>query len=536
MPKSNQEVESQILKALESLSEQTKPNIAKTAREFAVPESRLRGRWKGRKSLFARQPNGRRLNSAQEKALCEYIDYFDEVGASINRRQIAIAANSILEEAHQDASTPPPQIGDHWLRRFLKRNPQYHVRRRRALDVERATALDKSVVDRWFKDYERVVTENGICQQDIYNFGETGFQIGVDRDQFIITREPKKKLFNGSITDRESVTVLEAVSADGFTCPPLTILSAKQALLRWFDAIQEDDHIAVTDTGYIDDTVAYQWIQLFHKWTIGRTLGSKRLVICDRFESHSTRQVVQFCEEKNIILFSLLSHASYILQPLDVGVFSVFKHRHSKAVEAATVSGCRKFSKDEFLHSIGEIRRKTFRPHTIKLGFRLTGLWPINSKLITDELESYDAYSEYRPRDTTPSDTSQNTELSTPKTAEEVRRLSCRLNQYTPDSQRFKDALAKLAKGAEERATLVTQLQRALDGTQAIRGAHGARYDASRRHVRITGTTKSSRAKEMKRKVYKLSEKADQEKRKRKWKKVLTEIRKHGRAKKRRAN
>ncbi|KAJ5121184.1 uncharacterized protein N7515_009145 [Penicillium bovifimosum] len=364
MPKSNQEVESHILKALESLSEQTKPNIAKTAGEFAGPESRLCGGWKGRESLFARQPNGRRLNSAQEKALCEYIDYFDEVGASINRRQIVIAANSILEEAHQDASTPPPQIGDHWLRRFLKRNPQYHVRRRRALDVERATALDE-------------YSENGIQQQDIYNFDETGFQIGVGRDQFIITREPKKKLFNGSITNRESVTVLEAVSADGFTCPPLIILSAKQALLRWFDAIQEDEHITVTDTGYFNDTLAYQWIQLFHKWTIGRTLGPKRLVICDRFGSYLTRQFVHFCEEKNIILFFLLSHTSHILQPLDVGVFSVYKHWHSEAVEAATMSGCRKFSKDEFLHSIGEIRRKTFRPHTIKLGFKLTGLWPI---------------------------------------------------------------------------------------------------------------------------------------------------------------
>ena len=162
--------------------------------------------------------------------------------------------------------------------------PEYYIRRRRALDVERASALDKTVVERWFQDYQRVVTEHGICQQDIYNFDETGFQIGVGRDQFIITREPKKKLFNGSVTNRESITVLEAVSADGFTCPPLIILSGKQALLRWFDNVKVDEHIAVTDTGYIN----HQWIQLFHKWTINRTLGGKRLVLCNRFGSHLT--------------------------------------------------------------------------------------------------------------------------------------------------------------------------------------------------------------------------------------------------------
>jgi hypothetical protein len=102
-----------------------------------------------------------------------------------------------------------------------------------------------------------VIAKHGICQQDIYNFNETSFQIGVRKYQFIITRHPKKKLFNGSITNRESITVLEAISADGFAYPPLIILSAKQALVRWFDIIQEDKHLAITDTSYINNTLAF---------------------------------------------------------------------------------------------------------------------------------------------------------------------------------------------------------------------------------------------------------------------------------------
>ncbi|KAJ5205417.1 hypothetical protein N7472_001865 [Penicillium cf. griseofulvum] len=148
MPKTNKDIENQLQLAMDSLSEQSKPNIAKTAREFAVPVHRLRRRWKGGKSLFQRQPNGRKLSSVQEQALCEYIDYFDAVGVSINRRQIAIAANSILEEDYYNDTEPPLQIGEHWLQRFLKRNPEYYVRRRRALDVKRATALNKTVVQR----------------------------------------------------------------------------------------------------------------------------------------------------------------------------------------------------------------------------------------------------------------------------------------------------------------------------------------------------------------------------------------------------
>ncbi|KAJ5696047.1 hypothetical protein N7536_006459 [Penicillium majusculum] len=142
---------------MDSLSEQSKPNIAKTTRGFAVPVYRLRRRWKGGKSLFQRQPNGRKLSSVQEKALYEYIDYFNAVG-----------------DYHNDTELPL-QIGDHWLQRFLKRNPDYYVRRRRALDIKRSAALNKSVVQRWFEDYKRIVTEHGIYYQDIYNFDKTGF-------------------------------------------------------------------------------------------------------------------------------------------------------------------------------------------------------------------------------------------------------------------------------------------------------------------------------------------------------------------------
>lgn len=171
---------------------------------------------------------------------------------------IAITANSILEEAHTNPATLPPKIGEHWVERFLKRNPQCHRRRRRALDVVRSRALDKGVVESWFEDYIRTVNENGILPGDIYNFDETGFQIDFEQYQWIITREPKRKIFKGSVTNRESVTVMEAVSADGFVCPPLVILSAKQMMLRWFDNIQTDEHLAISDSGYINDVLALQ--------------------------------------------------------------------------------------------------------------------------------------------------------------------------------------------------------------------------------------------------------------------------------------
>jgi hypothetical protein len=97
------------------LSDQSNPDfakIAKTAREYAVPVGGLRRRWNGSKSLFQRQPNGRKLSIAQEAALSSYIYYFDKAGASVNWSQIATASNSILAEAHTDIITKLPQLAN----------------------------------------------------------------------------------------------------------------------------------------------------------------------------------------------------------------------------------------------------------------------------------------------------------------------------------------------------------------------------------------------------------------------------------------
>lgn len=153
-----------------------------------------------------------------------------------------------------------------------------------------------------------------------------------------ITREPWRKIFSGNTTNRESVIVVEAISTNGFVTPPLIILSSRQLLLRWFDLTKHDERLAVTDTGYINDILAYQWIQRFHKSTKDRRTGVYRLLLCDRFGSHLKYEFVKFCENTRIILFFLPPHSSHILRPLGVYVFGVYKHYHSQAVEDATIT------------------------------------------------------------------------------------------------------------------------------------------------------------------------------------------------------
>ena len=75
MPDSYDEIEARIQAAIASILPDKKPNIAKLARDFAVPESRLRARYNGRNDRSHCGGAGRMLTVDQEMALCNIIKH-----------------------------------------------------------------------------------------------------------------------------------------------------------------------------------------------------------------------------------------------------------------------------------------------------------------------------------------------------------------------------------------------------------------------------------------------------------------------------
>lgn len=81
-------------------------------------------------------------------------------------------------------------------------------------------------------------------------------------------------------------------------------------------------------------------------------IGLTWLLICDGFSTYITYELVKFCEDKKIIIFFLPPKTSHVLQLLDMDVFHVYKHWHSKMIMDATSTGCGKFTKVEFLYAL----------------------------------------------------------------------------------------------------------------------------------------------------------------------------------------
>ena len=87
---------------------------------------------------------------------------------------------------------------------------------------------------------------------DIYNFDETGFVMGIIFAGMVVTTSDgrgKAKLAQPS--NREWATVIQGVNALGWAIPPFIILAAQYHLANWCTEgnLQADWRIGTTDNG-----------------------------------------------------------------------------------------------------------------------------------------------------------------------------------------------------------------------------------------------------------------------------------------------
>ena len=75
--------------------------------------------------------------------------------------------------------SPPSTVGVNWVSTFVNRRDELKSRYSRRYDYQRAQNEDPQSIRAWFESVKSVVEENGILAEDIYNFDETGFAMGL---------------------------------------------------------------------------------------------------------------------------------------------------------------------------------------------------------------------------------------------------------------------------------------------------------------------------------------------------------------------
>ena len=123
------------------------------------------------------------------------------------------------------------QVGKNWPDNFVRRTPELKMRFNRKYDYQRAKCENPKIIERWFELIHNTIEKHGITDDDIYNFDETGLQMGVISTAVIVTgseRHNRPKAVQPG--NREWVTVIQRINSQGWAIPPFMIFAGKYHL------------------------------------------------------------------------------------------------------------------------------------------------------------------------------------------------------------------------------------------------------------------------------------------------------------------
>jgi hypothetical protein len=381
--KNPQEQEGRILLAISDLKNKRIPNIGQAAKIYNVPRTTLRDRLKGTQQRSQIRANSHKLTEYEEESLIKWILDLDKRGLPPRPSLVQDMANYLLLQHGNQ------QIGKNWVYKLVQRRPELKSRFSRRYNYERAKCEDRKIIQTYFDCIREAILEYGILPEDIYNFDETGFAMGLCATAKVITgsdRYARPKLLQPG--NREWVTSIEAVNSTGWALPSYIIFKAtKYSQEGWFTTLPNDWRINISDNGWTTDKIGIDWlINHFIPYTNGRVMGRYRMLVLDGHGSHLTAEFDRICTENNIIPICMPPHSSHLLQPLDVSCFAVLKRQYGQLVEQRMRLGFNHIDKIDFLTAFPEARIMAYKADTIRNGFAATGLVPFDPDRVYQQL------------------------------------------------------------------------------------------------------------------------------------------------------
>jgi hypothetical protein len=415
--------EGRILLALDDIKNGRIKSLREAAKLYDIPRQTLSRRANGIVSRVDTRANSHKLTQLEEDSLIQWIFSMDSRGAAPRPATVREMANVLLAAR---GSNPPPTVGVNWASNFVKRRDELRTRFSRRYDYQRALNEDPKAIREWFMLVQRAIEENGIQPEDIYNFDETGFAMGLISAQKVVTRAEyygRRSILQPG--NREWVTAIETICADGYSLPPCIIFKGQVYIAGWFESnLPRDWRIEVSNNGWTTDEIGLRWLQkIFIPCTNSRVRGRFRLLILDGHGSHLTPQFDRICAENDIIPLCMPSHSSHLLQPLDVGCFAVLKRAYGSFVSDLARTGYNHIDKLDFLADYPRARLEAFQPNIVQSSFVATGIVPVSAERVLSKL---------------------NISLRTPSPLSS--RPSSRSSQFTPKTPKTAIQLAKQAK------------------------------------------------------------------------------------------
>lgn len=296
------------------------------------------------------------------------------------------------ETTIQDTQEKIQTVTPSWAREWIKKSGTFKLMKPRVVELERSKGCRNSIIEAWFRTWEKEVLQEQIFPSMLANFDETMIQphttssvkvVGFrDSNASVITAEP----------GLPHITLGVTIFADGTFINHLLIYPNKfvPQEVRGANAAHYINYsLAGQDSGWITkelfaahcrETIIPAFLERRRRLAEKGVPNATGVLLVDGHSSRLNATLMEEFRQHNIKVPVLPSHASHVLQPLDLAVFGAFKATISKGD-----SSLRKQTLPERRNAMMQKARRALHmalcPDTILTSFERSGLHPYNPSI-----------------------------------------------------------------------------------------------------------------------------------------------------------
>jgi hypothetical protein len=351
------------------------------AKKHSVSRTTLAAHHQGQRTTRAGAHDQLRLLSQRDEAeLVKYIRSLTEKHCPPTRQMIINFATPLCKWEPSEA----------WVTRLIHRHNDHLLTAwTTPMEGNRHEADNGERYRLYFGLLSKKVAEFEVEPKNTYNMDEKEFMIGVlGKSKRVFDKVLyKERRFKQASHDanREWVTVIGCICADGTTLPPAVIFSAasEKVQANWVHDIDPETHsiyFSVSPSGWTNDDLGVAWLkQVFDPATKRKARRKYRLLILDGHGSHVTKAFIDYCDDNRILVLVYPPHATHTLQPLDVSCFKPLSQNYSKELiyHNHTTEGWLPVQKADFISLFWPAWINTFTETLVLSAFVSTGIYPL---------------------------------------------------------------------------------------------------------------------------------------------------------------
>lgn len=214
------------------------PHLRRGLRKIAemfdgVTPGTLRNRAAGHRSATEYAEAQQKLTREEEKQLTNLIQLSSDRGLPFTQEEIRQTIDRLLEARLGPGYSA---VGVNFVERFINRHhSEIKTYRSTHLDIQRANSLNPTAVTDWFDIVEKEIIRRGITPDRIYGMDESGFPSSDGSTCCVVGRKRKGGQYLRGGANRENVTAIITICADGTYLDPFVIFKGQYMYSKWLE-------------------------------------------------------------------------------------------------------------------------------------------------------------------------------------------------------------------------------------------------------------------------------------------------------------